>query len=134
MLILLRRSGRSELSRFARDSEDLMALSSQAPCARPLLRLGAAMLALVASLSAAAAQGLECSRLQAQIASMGPGDANAAAGFADAARRQQYELERTQAYAQGIGCNNKQLPPLIFAKVYKPSWKKEPLALQDNNQ
>ena len=85
-----------------------MALSSQASCARPLLRWGAAMLALVASLSAAAAQGLECSRLQAQIASLGPGDASAAAGFADAARRQQYELERTQAYAQGIGCNNKQ--------------------------
>ena len=85
-----------------------MALSSQASSASTLLRLGAAMLALVASLSTAAAQGLECSRLQAQIASMGPGDASAAAGFADAARRQQYELERTQAYAQGIGCNNKQ--------------------------
>ncbi len=71
-------------------------------------RLIAAGLALLGGLSGALAQGLECSRLQAQIASMGPGDANAAAGFADAARRQQYELERTQSYAQSIGCNNKQ--------------------------
>ena len=85
-----------------------MAVSFRASSGGVLFRLGAAAFALMASLSMAAAQGLECSRLQAQIASMGPGDASAAAGFADAARRQQYELERTQAYAQGIGCNNRQ--------------------------
>ena len=85
-----------------------MAGSFQPLRAGPRLRLMAAGLALLGSLSAAVAQGLECSRLQAQIASMGPGDANAAAGFADAARKQQYELERTQSYAQSIGCNNKQ--------------------------
>jgi hypothetical protein len=85
-----------------------MAGSFQALRAGPGLRLAAAGLALLGSLTGALAQGLECSRLQAQIASMGPGDANAAAGFADAARRQQYELERTQSYAQSIGCNNKQ--------------------------
>ncbi len=85
-----------------------MVVSAKASCARPLLAWGAAALALFAGMSTALAQGLECSRLQAQIASMGPGDASAAAGFADAARRQQYELERTQAYAQGIGCNAKQ--------------------------
>jgi hypothetical protein len=85
-----------------------MVVTGKASCARPLLAWGAAALALFASLSTAVAQGLECSRLQAQIASMGPGDASAAAGFADAARRQQYELERTQAYAQSIGCNSKQ--------------------------
>ena len=85
-----------------------MIVSFQAARGRRGLRLAAAGLALLAGLSGALAQGLECSRLQAQIASMGPGDANAAAGFADAARRQQYELERTQNYAQSIGCNAKQ--------------------------
>ncbi len=85
-----------------------MVVSGKASHARPLIAWGAAALALFAGMSTALAQGLECTRLQAQIASMGPGDANAAAGFADAARRQQYELERTQAYAQGIGCNAKQ--------------------------
>ncbi len=85
-----------------------MAVSFKAGSARQGLRLAAAGLALLAGLSGALAQGLECSRLQAQIASMGPGDASAAAGFADAARRQQYELERTQNYAQSIGCNSKQ--------------------------
>jgi len=90
------------------DVEDFMVDSFTALRSGPRLRLIAAGLALLGSLSGALAQGLECSRLQAQIASMGPGDASAAAGFADAARRQQYELERTQSYAQSIGCNNKQ--------------------------
>ncbi len=85
-----------------------MAVSFKAGIARQGLRLTAAGLALIAGLSGALAQGLECSRLQAQIASMGPGDASAAAGFADAARRQQYELERTENYAQSIGCNARQ--------------------------
>jgi hypothetical protein len=86
----------------------MVAGSFMALRAGPGLRLAAAGLALLGSLSGALAQGLECSRLQAQIASMGPGDANAAAGFADAARKQQYELERTQSYSQSIGCNNRQ--------------------------
>ncbi len=90
------------------DVEDFMAVSLTALRSGPRMRLIAVGLALLGGLSGALAQGLECSRLQAQIASMGPGDASAAAGFADAARRQQYELERTQSYAQSIGCNNKQ--------------------------
>jgi hypothetical protein len=85
-----------------------MAVSFNLPRPAYRSRLFAAGLALLGSLSGALAQGIECSRLEAQIASMGPGDANAAAGFADAARKQQYELERTQSYAQSIGCNNRQ--------------------------
>ena len=69
--------------------------------------LGAALAS--AAIPDAAAQGVDCSRLQAQIASLGSGgDPNLAARYGDAARKQQYELERTQAYAQSIGCGNRQ--------------------------
>ncbi len=85
-----------------------MAVSFNAVRTGNRLRLAAAGLAFLGSLTAAVAQGVECSRLEAQIASMGPGDASSAAGFADAARKQQYELERTQSYAQSIGCNSRQ--------------------------
>ena len=76
------------------------------------------VLALVAGVSAADAQGIDCSRLQAQIASMGTGDPSLVARYGDAARKQQYELERTQSYAQSIGCGNRQF--LFFGSAPPP--------------
>jgi hypothetical protein len=77
---------------------------------RPVVMAGALVAAFASPLvSQASAQGLDCSRLQAQIASMpSSGDPNLAARYTDAARKQQSELERTQAYAQSIGCGNRQ--------------------------
>ena len=92
------------------------------PAALRLRRMGP--LALVAAFlaglpgSAEAQQGIDCSRLQAQIASMGTGDPTLAARYGDAARKQQYELERTQTYAQSIGCSNRQF--LFFGSAPPP--------------
>ena len=53
---------------------------------------------------AAIAQGFDCAGLRAEIEASSSG-ASRASEFADAMRRQQYELQRTQAYADSIGCN-----------------------------
>jgi len=56
----------------------------------------------------AVSQGVDCGRLQSQLASAGRGNPALAARYAAAANRQQTEIERTSAYAQSIGCGNRQ--------------------------
>lgn len=83
--------------------------SVPANCAVRLWRVLSFASALVASCFASAgAQGIDCGRLQAQIASAGRGNPGQAARYASAANKQQAEIARTGAYAQSIGCNNKQ--------------------------
>jgi hypothetical protein len=71
-----------------------------------------ASLALVASTAGALAQAVDCAALMQQIGQGGaaPNPASVAT-FDDALRKQQYELDRTQSYAQSIGCYNK---PFLF--------------------
>ena len=78
-------------------------------------RVVAVAIALVASGSCAVAQGVDCGRLQAQIASAGRGNVGQASRYASAANKQQAEIERTAAYAQSIGCNNRQF--LMFGSA-----------------
>ena len=66
------------------------------------LAAGVVAAALVASLSNAGAQGLDCARLQQQIAQS---DRGGGGRYAQAARRQAGELARTQAYAHQLGCD-----------------------------
>ncbi len=70
----------------------------------------------------ALAQSLECNRLQAQIASLGPpgmgGDPARAQQFRQAAQNQQSELERTASYSRSIGCERKQF--LFFGDAPPP--------------
>lgn len=60
-----------------------------------------AVAALAASPPSVLAQGLDCGRLQAQIAQLDHGGNR----YASAARRQASELARTQAYAHQLGCD-----------------------------
>jgi hypothetical protein len=65
------------------------------------IALGAAALALGAT--AALAQAVDCGRLQQQIAQMDGAGGNR---YAQAARKQQAELARTQAYYGQLGCGS----------------------------
>ena len=58
-------------------------------------------IALLSGSLGSQAQGIDCGRLQAQIAQTGRGGGN----YAKAARRQASELGRTQAYARQLGCD-----------------------------
>ena len=62
------------------------------------------VLAMMAAQGPASAQGVDCSGLRAEIDAASSG-ASRASEFADAMRRQQYELQRTRAYADSLGCN-----------------------------
>lgn len=92
-------------------------MTSQAGKAHFWAMCGLANLALALSSVAALAQGLDCSRLQAQIASV-RGDPAKAQRFAGAARRQSQELGRTISYARSIGCENHQF--LFFGSPPPP--------------
>src|SRR6266702_1154910 len=72
------------------------------------------LIAVLPAASAAMAQGVDCRRLQAQLAEA-PSGASAAAA---AARKQRAELDRTSAYAHSIGCDNQQF--LFFGKAPPP--------------
>ena len=63
---------------------------------------------LVLLAGAAHAQSPDCRSLQAELASLGPGDPARAAQFAKAVQKQQYELDRTVAYSHSIGCDRRQ--------------------------
>ena len=63
---------------------------------------------LVLLAGAAQAQSTDCRNLQAELASIGPGDPARAAQFAKAVQKQQYELDRTSAYSHSIGCDRQQ--------------------------
>ncbi|GAC1340286.1 MAG: DUF2865 domain-containing protein [Beijerinckiaceae bacterium] len=54
---------------------------------------------------AKAQYGVDCNRLQAQIASAGMADPAVSGRFAAAAQKQRSELERTAAYGHSIGCD-----------------------------
>lgn len=86
---------------------------------RPGIPAGLAALALLALVGHAAAQTVDCGRLQTQIASSsGRGDPAAAARYAAAAGKQQAEIARTASYAQSIGCGNRQF--LFFGSAPPP--------------
>jgi hypothetical protein len=75
-------------------------------------------LALLASTLGAFAQAVDCNGLLEQINRGGQPNQNALASYQDAMRKQQYELERTQSYAQSIGCYNK---PFLFFGSQPPA-------------
>ena len=56
----------------------------------------------------ALAQGFDCDQLRAQIASTSAGNPSQGARYQAAIEKQRYELNRTAAYAQSLGCNNRQ--------------------------
>jgi hypothetical protein len=68
--------------------------------------------AMAATLGTAAAQTVDCGRLQAQIASLGRGggggDPARVQQFQRAAQSQQSELDRTISYSRSIGCGRRQ--------------------------
>ncbi len=72
----------------------------------------------LAGAGAGLAQSVECGRLQAQLATLGRGSAAQSGRYAAAANKQQGEAERMAAYAQSIGCNNRQF--LIFGSAPPP--------------
>jgi len=79
---------------------------------------GLILLAMLACLPApAAAQGLDCGRLQAQIAAMDQADARTNP-YAAAVQKQRAEIDRTRAYAQSIGCDRQQF--LFFGSAPPP--------------
>lgn len=67
---------------------------------------------------AAHAQSPDCRGIQADLASLGPGDPARTAQFAQAVQKQQFELDRTVAYAHSIGCDNRQF--LFFGQPPPP--------------
>ena len=75
--------------------------------------LGAPGLPVV--LAPAAAQSMDCARLQQQIAAAGSGGGNR---YAAAARKQSIELARTAAYAHQLGCDRQQF--LFFGGTSAP--------------
>ena len=66
------------------------------------------MAGLILLASPAHAQSSDCRSIQAELASLGPGDPARTAQFAQAVQKQQYELDRTVAYSHSIGCDNRQ--------------------------
>lgn len=88
------------------------------PPARRSGRLTLAGLALLASTFGALAQAVDCNALLEQINRGAQPNQSALAGYQDAMRKQQYELERTQSYAQSIGCYNK---PFLFFGSQPPA-------------
>ena len=88
------------------------------PSARRSGRLTLAGLALLASTLGALAQAVDCNGLLEQINRGTQPDQNALAAYQDGIRKQQYELERTQSYAQSIGCYNK---PFLFFGSQPPA-------------
>ena len=84
---------------------------------RGLQGLAGALL-MGASLTGALAQAVDCNQLQNALTAGVRSDPAAATRDSEAARKQQYELERTVAYAQQIGCNNRQF--LFFGSAPPP--------------
>ncbi|MDB5650258.1 MAG: hypothetical protein JWL62_1778 [Hyphomicrobiales bacterium] len=77
--------------------------------------------AMAATLGTAAAQAVDCGRLQAQIASLGRGgggDPARVQQFQRAAQSQQAELDRTVSYSRSIGCGRRQF--LFFGDAAPP--------------
>ena len=88
---LVRRAGCTSRAFAARIRVPAVAAAILITCAAPLL-----------------AQGVDCRGLQAQIARAGQGNAGAAGRYLSAANRQRAEIDRTAAYAQSIGCGQRQ--------------------------
>lgn len=90
----------------------------QAP-GRRLLRVLIALGALTLVHPQAQAQSVDCGQLARQIDAAARGGAGPDAGkFAAAARRQRAEIDRTAAYMQSIGCNQRQF--LFFGSPPPP--------------
>jgi len=67
----------------------------------------------------AEAQSIDCARLRGQISAASSGGNSAKAGqYGRAAARQRSEIDRTEAYAQSIGCENRQF--LFFGSSAPP--------------
>ncbi|MGP0061637.1 MAG: DUF2865 domain-containing protein [Beijerinckiaceae bacterium] len=73
--------------------------------------------ALIGPDTHAMAQGLDCGRLQAQIAALDQAQTQSNP-YAAAAQKQREEIGRTQAYAQSIGCSRQQF--LFFGSAPPP--------------
>lgn len=73
------------------------------PYARLARRIALGAIALASGAAPALAQSVDCGRLQQQIAQMDGAGGNR---YAQAARRQQAELARTQAYSHQLGCDS----------------------------
>jgi hypothetical protein len=73
--------------------------------------------ALLEFASNAEAQGVDCGRLQAQIAAIDQADARTNP-YAGAAQKQRDEINRTRAYAQSVGCDRQQF--LFFGNAPPP--------------
>jgi hypothetical protein len=84
---------------------------------RAAVRAGLTFAALTLSTAAGLAQGVDCSRLQSQIASI-RSDPSQSQRFLQLAERQQVQLDRTMAYAQSLGCQNHQF--LFFGSPPPP--------------
>jgi len=84
------------------------------------LTFGIAFVAASAAACAApaVAQGIDCRALQAQIARAGQASASGAGRYLAAANRQRAEIDRTAAYAQSIGCGQRQF--LFFGSPPPP--------------
>ena len=80
-----------------------------------LSRVLAALCLLLAGAAEAVAQGADCGRLQAQIASTGRGNTGQSSKYAAAANDQLGQADRLAAQAQAMGCNNRQF--LIFGSA-----------------
>jgi hypothetical protein len=72
----------------------------------------------LAATTGAIAQSYDCDRLREQIASATARPSGVGARYAAAAQKQQYEINRTGAYAASIGCNNRQF--LMFGSPPPP--------------
>lgn len=67
---------------------------------------------------AAGAQNSTCRNIQAELASLGPGDPVRTEQFARAVQQQRYELDRTVAYSRSIGCDRRRF--LFFGSPPPP--------------
>jgi hypothetical protein len=74
---------------------------------RSIIALGAAVLASLTLTGPAQPQNNDCARLQQAIAAASRSNNGQSAQFQAAAQRQRGEINRTAAYAQSIGCQNR---------------------------
>lgn len=86
---------------------------------RRIFRIMTALAALAFPVAEARAQAVDCGQLARQIEPASRAGANSDTGkFAAAARRQRAEIDRTAAYMQSIGCNQRQF--LFFGSPPPP--------------
>jgi hypothetical protein len=83
-----------------------------------LFRTGIGVSISLSGGGAVLAQGIDCQRLQGQIAALSHAGGPHAAAYDQAAQKQRNELDRTVAYAHSLGCDNRQF--LFFGSPPPP--------------